>query len=342
MPHNRKRLLGLAALGLSAMLAFTACSGQAPAATEEAAESSTSAPPLNVGLFVANAFGDHSYYDAAHATIEQLEGEFGATVSTYEGKLETQNYGPLLQDAADANELVYVVGNQAVDAAAQAAAQNPDTTFVFLNGFVPGGDVVSATFRYQENCYAGGTVAALVSADTGATAVGFMGGFESPPMADCEAGLTQGVHAQDESISIVSRYVGSFSEPAKGLETAVALGQAGAHVILAFAGLSAQGALGAVDSGTDIAPIMASWKEVPEASPAILNDDVGVLMLDVAQHFVDGSLERGSAKSYGFAEGAFVVQYNDRFLSAEQQREVDDVIAQIVAGSITPEGAPRS
>jgi len=327
-----------ATIVLVGALALVGCGGQAPTT---AGPSESGKESIRVGLFVANAFGDHSYYDAAFETIETLEAEHGATVTTYEGKLETQNYGPLLQDAADANELVYVVGNQAIDATVEAASQNPDTTFVFVNGVVPSDDVVSVAYRYAESCYAGGTVAALVTEDAGKSAAGFMGGFEAPSIADCEAGYTQGAQAQDPSLSVISSYVGSFSDPVKGLETATAIGQQGAYVIYSTAGLSGQGAVKAAEGGTAIAPIMAAYPTVPEVSPAVVNDDTSVLVLDAADSFVDGTLAKGDVRTYGFKEGAFTVLYNDAFLSDDQQALVEDVIAQIVAGDIVPEGAPR-
>lgn len=327
----------LAATFVASVFVVSGCAGQAPTSTP-----SEGAPEeLTVGLFVANAFGDQSYYDAAFETIADLETDFGATVSTYEGKLETQNYGPLLQDAADANELVYVVGNQAIDATIEAAAQNSDTTFVFVNGVAPSEDVVSVAYRYAESCYAGGTIAALVSADSGSDAVGFMGGFEAPSIADCEAGYTQGAQAQNESLGVIARYVGSFSDPAKGLETATAIAQQGAYVVYSSAGLSGQGAVKAAESGTEVAPILAASPQMPDVSPAVVNDDTGVLILSAAETYVDGSLEKGEVRTYGFKENAFTVTYNDAFLDADQQALVDDVIAQIVAGDISPEGAPR-
>jgi len=322
---------------LAAGLTTAACAGQAPAKEADQTEDA-----LTVGIFVANAFGDHSYYDAAFATVESLEDEYGAAVTTYEGKLETQNYGPLLQDAADANELVYVVGNQAIDATVEAAAQNPDTTFVFVNGVAPSEEVVSVAYRYAESCYAGGTIAALVSADAGSSAVGFMAGFEAPSMADCEAGYTQGAQAQDPSLSIVSRFVGSFSDPAKGLETATAIAQQGAYVIYSSAGLSGQGAVKAAEGGEQLAPIMAAYPSVPAVSPAVVNDDTSVLILTAAADYTDGTLEKGAVMTFGFAEGAFQVEYNDAFLSADQQATVDGIIDEIIAGDIVPEGAPRS
>ncbi len=292
-----------------------------------------------MGLFVANAFGDRSYYDAARGALEPLKQQYGAEVTTYEGKLQTQNYGPLLQDAADANKLVYVAGNQAIDATGEAAGQNPDTTFVFVNGVVPSPEVTSVVFRYAESCYAGGTVAALVSKEAKKSTIGFMGGFETPTIADCEAGYVQGAKAQNPDLKLVSRYVGSFSDPAKGFETATAAAQQGAYVIYSTAGLSGQGAVKAAQGGADLAPIMAAYPDVPDVSPAVVNDHADVMMLDAADAYTKGSLKRGDVKTYGFKEGAFDIRYNDAFLDAQQQSVVKDVIAQIEKGEVVPKGA---
>lgn len=326
------RTFTFAVVAATSAASLAACGGKAP--TNAASDSG-----LSVGLFVANSFGDHSYYDAAKGAIPALENTYDATVTTYEGKLETQNYGPLLQDAADRNELVYVVGNQAIDATIEAAAQNPDTTFVFVNGVARSKDVVSVTYRYAESCYVGGTLAAHLSQEAGKDTIGWIGGFEAPPMADCEAGYGQGATDVDPDLKLVSRYVGSFSDPAKGLETATAEAQDGAYVIYASAGLSSQGVVQAAMSGTAIAPILAASPKVPPVSPAVVNDHTDVLILDAAERFSAGELPKGEVKTFGFKEGAFDIQFNDKLVDAAMQAEITKVIESIKAGSVKPQGA---
>lgn len=334
-PSTRRRITSMFVLsaGLGVMLA--GCGGEAP---PESGSDNADSDTLSVGLVVTGAFGDRSYFDAAAEAIPDLEEAYNAEVSTYEAKLEAQNYAPLLQDAADANELVYVLGNQAVDATAKAAADNPDTTFVFVNGFVPSPDVVSVTFRYEEACYVGGTVAALVNGDEGKDTIGFIGGFETPPISACEAGFEQGATAVNPDLKMVSQLVGSFSDPNKGFEVAQAQAQAGAYSLYCIAGLSCQGVAEAAASGAAIAPIHAAFPQVPAESPAVLNDFTSVLLLDVAKNYDEDTLTKGQPLTFGFKEDAFEASYNSDILSAEQQQQVDAVIEDIAAGVIKPEG----
>src|SRR5690349_14484100 len=76
-------------------LALSACGGIDPTAeTPDGGENA-----LSVGIFVDNAFGDGDFFDQAAAAEDSLATELGATVETYEGQLQAQNFEPLLQDA---------------------------------------------------------------------------------------------------------------------------------------------------------------------------------------------------------------------------------------------------
>lgn len=334
-PFGRRLFAGTALLiGLAIPLA--GCAGQAPEQADPAPTGSTDR--IAVGIFVANAFGDHSFYDAAGAAIPTIESDYDAVVSTYEGKSDSQAFAPLLQDAADANQLVFVLGNQAIDATVQAAAQNPDTTFVFVNGIVPSDDVVSVTFRNEEGCYMAGAVAGIVNQKAGKDTIGFMGGFEAPSVKDCEAGYVQGATDIDPSLKVVSQLVGSFSDPAKGLEVANAEAQQGAYSILSFAGLSGQGLIGAAEAGADIVPIMAD-SAPSDVAAAILSNHTEVLLLDTVEKFTTGALTKGDKAFYGFKESAYEMSYNDALLTADEQKQLEQIEQDVIAGTITPAGA---
>ncbi|MFB2587026.1 BMP family lipoprotein [Herbiconiux liukaitaii] len=340
MVTRRTTLTSSSALAfiLSVGLLAAGCAGQAPSGAEAPSGAAETEGAATIGLFVTNAFGDHSYFDAAAGAIEPLE-EGGATVTTYEAKLDQQSFAPLLQDAADANELVFVVGQEAIDATSQVASENPDTIFVFVNGVVPSDDVVSVAFRNAEGCYMGGAVAATVNAQAQRDTIGFIGGFNAPIVLDCEAGFKQGATDLTPSLSLVSQFVGSFNDPNKGFEVASAVAQQGAYAVYSFAGLSGQGAVKAAESGVDILPILADYPSLGAKVPATINNHTEVLLLDTAEQFSTGELEKGTSHFYGFAEGAYDVTYNDDLLTADEQASLEAIRAQIEDGTITPKGA---
>lgn len=328
------RFFAVAGVATAAALVLTGCAGTDPTATTGSAEDT-----LTVGIFVDDAFGDGDFLDQGALASDPLTTELGAKVSTYEGQLQAQNFGPLLQDAADANDLVFVLGFEAIDAMNAAAKDNPDTTFVFIDGDAGSTDVVSAVFRTQEGCFMAGALAATVNQAEGATAAGFIGGVNAPVIENCESGYTQGVTHVDPAQTVASQYVGSFTDPAKGSEIASSLATTkGAFAMFAYAGLSGSGAFDAAKSGAKIAPIgvVADKSSLaPGLVPGSLIMGVDKVIVDIAKQYSAGSLDRGSVHEYGFREGAWDMVYDSDLLTADQIAALDTIKDGLVSGEIS-------
>lgn len=342
------------AVGAVALLTLAACGGSAPETTEEPAsaevtedttvageesdtqETSEAAP--RVGIFVDNAFGDGDFFDQAAKAEQQLVDGFGATVTTYEGQLQAQNFLPLLQDAGENNDLVFVLGFEAIDAMLQAAGDNPDTTYVFIDAVIDSPDIVSAEFKTAEGCFMAGALAATVNADAGSTVAGFIGGVDAPVIKNCESGYTQGVAAVAPDQTVAPQYAGSFVDPAKGSEISIALANQGAFAVFPYAGLTGAGAFDAAKGGENIAPIgvVADKSNLaPGKSPGSLEMGVDAVIMETTGEYVAGSLQKGSVRSYGFANGGWNMVYNDNFVSADQRAALDALQAELVSGAIT-------
>ena len=69
-------------------------------------------PTVRVGIYVDDAFGDRAFFDIALEAVPIIEEEFNATVNLYEGRLNTDNYGPLFDKAADNCDIVFILGHQ--------------------------------------------------------------------------------------------------------------------------------------------------------------------------------------------------------------------------------------
>ncbi|MGC0239669.1 BMP family lipoprotein [Arthrobacter sp. SD76] len=318
---------GCAALALT----LAGCSGAAPAA-----ESDPEGDQLKIGLYVAGAFGDRSYYDAAAEAIPKLEEEFKAVVATYEAKQDAQAYAPLMQDAAAANELLFVVGDQVTDIAVEVASQNPDTKVVLVNTLVPREGVASVGFDWASICYPAGVLAALANRESGANSVGFVMGFKTPAMTTCESSFHAAAVATNPALKLVSQAAGTFSDPNKGYEVATALSQQGAHSTLTLAGLTTQGVVKAAQEGQPIAPITINFGQPADVSLAGAITRVDVLMLDAAKKHADGSLQLGGVDEFAYQEGATEWILNDALVNEESEAAVKDVIEKIKSGTLDP------
>ncbi|MGM0931173.1 MAG: BMP family lipoprotein [Actinomycetota bacterium] len=335
-PNGRRRApsfkpwTGVAGLACAGLL-LTGCGGKAPATAGEGEEG------LSVGIFVDNAFGDGDFFDQAAKARETLEAD-GAVVSTYEGQLQAQNFAPLLQDAADANDLVFVLGFEAIDAMVDTAGQNPDTTFVFLDGVVDSPEVVSAEFRTAEGCFMAGALAATVNENAGKDTAGFIGGMNAPVIQNCESGYVQGVEHIAADMKVAAQYVGSFVDPAKGREIGLALKNKGAYAQYAYAGLSGAGIFDAAKSGVEIAPIGIVTDKgalAPGKVPGSVEMKVNAVIEQLTEDFEAGNLEHGSQQSYGFAEGGWAMVYNEELVGADNVATLTELEKKIASGEVT-------
>ncbi|TJY69674.1 BMP family ABC transporter substrate-binding protein [Arthrobacter sp. CAU 1506] len=320
---------GVAGLACAGLL-LAGCGGKAPAAA------GASDAELSIGIFVDNAFGDGDFFDQAAKAQASLE-EGGAAVNTYEGQLQAQNFAPLLQDAADANDLVFVLGFEAIDALIDTAAENPDTTFVFLDGVVDSAEVVSAEFRTAEGCFMAGALAATVNGEAGADTAGFIGGVNAPVIQNCEAGYVQGVEHVAPDMKVAAQYVGSFVDPAKGREIGLALKNKGAYAQYAYAGLSGAGIFDAAKSGQEIAPIgIVTDKSslAPGKVPGSVEMKVDAVIEQLTEDFTAGTLKQGSQQSYGFAEDGWGMVYDEKILGADNVAALSELEAKIASGEV--------
>ena len=334
-PSINSRVLALASLAAVTAVSVTACGGQAPASPEASADA------VKVGIFVDDAFGDGDFFDQAAVAVDQLKSDFGAQVKTYEGQLEAQNFAPLLQDAADANDLVFVLGYEALDALADVADRNTETTFVFIDGAVDSEQVISAEFRTAEGCFMAGALAGTVGQQAGSATAGFIGGVNAPVVKNCETGFTAGVAEVSPDMNVLAQFVGSFTDPSKGREVALGMATRGAHSVFAYAGLSGAGAFDAAKSGSDIAPIgIVADKSAlaPGKVPGSLTMRVDEVITSMTEEFKAGTLEHGAQRSYGFAEGGWEMVYDQSLVPAEKVSELEALQARLVSGEVTPDG----
>jgi basic membrane protein A len=327
------RLVGAALTIVALACGLAACGGEAPKSN-----ASDSEDTLSVGIFVDDAFGDGDFFDQAAAAEQPLESDLGATVNTYEGQLQAQNFEPLLQDAADANDIVFVLGFEAIDALTKVAGENPDTQFVFVDGTVDSPDVVSAQFRTAEGCFMAGALAAVVNQSARSKVAGFVGGVDAPVIKNCESGYRQGVAEVDDSQSVAPQYAGSFVDPSKGREIALSLANQGAQSIFAYAGLTGAGIFDAAKSGEPITPIGVVADKSPLApgkTSGSLEMGVDVVILALTESYESGDLEQGSVHTYGFAEGGWDMVYDEKLVGADNVQTLKSLQERIGSGELT-------
>jgi basic membrane protein A len=299
----------------------------------------------SVGIFVADSFGDRAFFDIALGGKELIEKELGATVRTYEGRLQADRFFRQISDAGRANDFVFVLGFEAIDAMIQAAEVNPDAHLIFVDAMIDNPAVSSVGYRDSEGCFLVGALAARVTTSDLPLAnpekvIGFVGGVDAPVIRDCEAGYTQGAAAIDAEIRVASGYVGSFVDPAKGKTVNQSLNQEGSDINYQYAGLSGEGGFDNVRGGGNGYALGAGFDQsnlAPGYVPGSMLKRVDQTILRVSSGIVSGDLSKGFSESEGVSEGGLAVVYDDALVSAEIKAEVEELAAKIASGEIKVE-----
>ena len=211
-PPTRRQVIALtAALALPAGWA---------AAQDYSAEN-----PLEVALVIHGTLGDKSFLDSAAAGMERAEAELPVEASVIEAGLDRSRWQPALADAADQGFDVVIVGTWEMTGFVTELAPNyPDTRFIIFDeapDFSGGGldNVMGITYRTSTAAYLAGYAAASVS-ETGK--LGEILGVEGGPILEFATGFAQGARAADPDVEIIRAVAGTFTDPAKGKELALA------------------------------------------------------------------------------------------------------------------------
>ncbi|MBZ9603294.1 BMP family lipoprotein [Phyllobacterium chamaecytisi] len=295
-----------------------------------------------VGIFVADSFGDRAFLDIALGGKELVEKQYGATVQTYEGRQQADKFFRQLSDAGRANDFVFVLGFEAIDAMMQAAEANERAHYIFIDAALDSPEVSSVGYRDSEGCYLVGALAARLTVSGLPLAnpqkvIGFVGGVDSPVIRDCEAGYKQGAAVIDAETVVKSAWVGSWTDPAKGKIVNQSLNQDGSDINYQYAGLSGEGGFDNVRGGSAGYALGAGFDQsslAPGFVPGSMLKRVDQTILRVTSGIIDGKLQKGFTETEGVAEGSLTMVYNDKLVSADIREQVETLAKRIASGEI--------
>ena len=119
----------------------------------------------------------------------------------------------------------------------------------------PVANVLNITYAQNEGSFLAGYIAAAMS-ESGT--VGAVGGEDSDTINDFIVGYTQGAEyygtENGKAVNVVKNYAGTYDDPAKGKECALALHDQGADVIFQIASASPQARWNRVLTAVPVAP----------------------------------------------------------------------------------------
>jgi basic membrane protein A len=252
------------ATGLLAALLLVGAAGCGPK-TEDAGtrgDGETGKKPaagqvLQVGLVTdAGGIDDQSFNASCWAGVKKAQAEGGVKGKYVESERQSDYKTNLSTMTEQGCGLVFGAGFLMEDAFTEIAPAYPNVKFASIDGKaivdsatgkpVPNG--VGIRFREEEGCFLAGYLAGKMS-KTGA--VGFVGGMESPLIKKFEMGYYAGAKTANPKIRMIPKYVGDWTDNAKGKEYALAEIREGADILFAAAG---KGGLGALDAVAEQGP----------------------------------------------------------------------------------------
>jgi len=338
---NRRGVLGLmAGAGAAALFGLPAM----------AADTYTKDKPLKVALVLHGTLGDKSFFDSAAAGMKRAQADLPVTVKIIEEGYDRSKWQPGLADAADGDYDVIICGTfDMTPFVVDLAPQYPDKKFIIFDDApdfkkTPLPNVLGINYQTSSAGYLAGYAAAKLS-KTGI--LGTIIGMDFPTVTDFKVGFDQGAKAANPKIQILNQVAGTFSDPAKGKEMALAqLGQ-NADVIFPIAGGTGIGALQAVRDAKKLAVGVDSdqaeiFKGTDPAQADVIftsvEKKVGDSLYLVLKATIDGTQKYGMGELLGLKDGAVGIaenEYYKKIVPADVQTEIDGLEKKIQSGEIT-------
>ena len=320
-----KKLLSLVLVLMLALSAF------AVASAEET---------LKVAVVLSGATGDRSFYDSANEGLQALVDAGKVEGTLIECKNDASMFTTNLISAAEDNDVVIAVGWEFWDALAEYAPQLPNTKFIFIDNGLDGvGDnLMSITYAQNEGSYLVGYIAGKL---TQSNVIGAVGGEDSETINDFIVGYEAGAKLANPDVEVQVQYAGTYDDPAKGKELALALNDAGCDIIFQVASRTGEGVFeAAAEKGFYAIGVDSDQKYInPDVIICSMIKQVGLSIETVITDLIDnGEWKGGQIWVADMSTGLVDVGYGDdsmtQQVSDELKAEVEDIKQQIISGDI--------
>lgn len=298
---------------------------------------SEATPVFHVGLALGKGgLGDRSFNDAAYQGLVEARRKYNVAFAVTEYYGAQGAYDELRAWLDSGYDMIIGVGYENAPIIKQLAQEYPDRTLVVIDESVEAENVTSVVFREQEADFLMGVLAAML---TRTGNVGFIGGMDIPPVQRIEAGFRQGVAYHDETVQVVSTYVGAFDDPETARQLAMdmyqnmdidliynAAGKSGLGVIEA-AKLADKWTLGTTGDQRYLAPGNVIGNRQKR---------LDVVVMDMIEATREGTIVPG-IYSYGLAENGFQLgPFDESIVTPSMLGYIYGLQDKIIKGVIVP------
>lgn len=303
-----------------------------PAAAQEA--TAEAEPPIRIAMVLPGPINDNDWNTVGYNGLQSAAEALGAEVAYVENVTDADAERVLRDFASRGYNLIFAHSFSFGDAALSVAEDFPDTTFMAGTAQELADNLGTYSNPDYQGAYLAGMLAAGVS-ESGV--VGWVGGMPAPNMLANLHAYEAGAAEVNPETEVLFTFIGSWFDPPKAKEAALAQVEQGADV------LSAQG-VGVIDAANE-AEVYALGAMTdqnflgPESVLTSVTWDLGPLVTAVAEAVIDGTWESKNW-SLGIIEGSVnLAEYHDlaEAVSPELQELIDAKIEAIKSGEFVVE-----
>ena len=289
-----------------------------------------------VALILPGPITDGTFNSAANKGIEAAKKKYDIEVAIRENTDFAQIEEVLRSYADDGYQLIIAHGFQFAEPVMTIHNDYPGTFFVVNTAQVTAApNVASFDNRWGDAGYMAGAVAALYSKSG---KIGTIGAIPVPVIEKYNLGFERGAKHMKPDIEVMSGFVGSFTDVARGAEITTSFIEKGADVVTSTGNENVMGTIQAAQKAKvkAIGTAFDSYQMAPEAivTTALINMDVNIDM--AIGKFIDGSL-KPQAYVLGLNDngiGLAPLREFESQISAEDKARIDGLVADIKAGKI--------
>lgn len=290
-----------------------------------------------IALVLPGPITDGTFNSAANKGIEAAKAKYDIEVVVRENTDFAQIQDVLRSYAEEGYDMIIGHGFQFAEPVLEIHAEYPDTWFVVNTAQVAAEpNVASFDNRWGDAGYLAGAVAGLYS-KTGT--IGHIGAIPVPVIEQYNEGFATGAKRFRPDVKVLSAYVGSFTDIARGAEITTSLIEQGADVVTSTGNENVVGTIQAAQKANvqAIGTAFDSQAMAPETiiTTALINMDVNI---DLAVgRLMDGTL-KPETYVLGLNEGGIgLAPFRDfeKEFTPEDLAKIDMLLKDIAAGKIT-------
>ncbi|MCQ9148124.1 BMP family ABC transporter substrate-binding protein [Ochrobactrum sp. BTU2] len=252
--------------------------------------------------------------------LERAKGDFGVDLKIVDTGNRALDYEEQFNNLAKDGQydLIFVMGWELVDALQKSNKAYPNQKFIFIDGVLDSPTMTYIDFVEEEGSFLVGALAGLMTSQQvegfdSSSQVGFVGGRDIPVIRNFLTGMEQGVAQVASDVSVSSVFAGTFDDPAKGSELAMALYGQDVDLLYQAAGPTGEGVLQAARAAGKYA-IGVDVDQCPTAPGAMLASMLkraDIAVYDLIKGEVDGNPVKPGAYAYGVKSGGVELKICD-------------------------------